>query len=247
MTAIVFLGPSAPRDAARAVFDADYRPPAAHGDVWRALEETPRAIGIIDGVFEQIPAVWHKEILAALDAGVHVFGASSMGALRAAELDVFGMVGVGPIYEAFRDGRWEDDDEVALQHGPAEAGYANLSEPMANVRFTLAAARRAGVLDAEREACIAIAAKGIFYPRRSWSAIEIAAADAGVAAEALAAFAAWRAAHGAVDQKRADALAMLARMRDFLAADPPPFAPEFRFERTDLAEHARRIALGRAA
>jgi len=241
LTAIVYLGPSAPLSAARAVFDADFRPPVRHGDVWRALEEGPRAIGIIDGVFEQVPAVWHKEILAALDAGVHVFGASSMGALRAAELHPFGMRGVGRIFEAFRDGAWVDDDEVALQHGPAETGYVGLSEPMANVRFTIAAAREAGAISNHEADALLTAAKSIYYPRRSWAAIErMATTDAGMD---LAGFPDWRAANR-VDRKRLDALEMLAAMRDFLAADPPPFAPDFAFERTDLAEHARRIALG---
>ena len=33
------------------------------------------------------------------------------------------MSGVGRIYEAFRDGILEDDDEVAVLHGPEELGY----------------------------------------------------------------------------------------------------------------------------
>ena len=45
-------------------------------------------------------------------------GASSMGALRAAELSQFGMVGIGEVYQAFKLGRLEDDDEVAIVHGP---------------------------------------------------------------------------------------------------------------------------------
>ena len=87
----------------------------------------PQAIGIIDGYFQWAPAVWHKEILWAIQQGVHVFGAASMGALRAAELAPFGMRGVGRIFEAYRDGvlpgsgdePFEDDDEVAVVHGPA--------------------------------------------------------------------------------------------------------------------------------
>jgi hypothetical protein len=242
MTAIVFLGPSAPLSAARAAFGAEYRPPARQGDVWRALRDRPRAIGLIDGYFEQRPAVWHKEILEALSLGVHVFGAASMGALRAAELGRFGMRGVGRIWEAFAEGRFTDDDEVALAHGPAETGYVALSEPMANVRFTLDAALRAGVLEAREAEAVAAAAKAIFHADRTWAAIDRRAAETGVAADRLAALALWRR-DGAVDQKRLDALAMLTAMRDFLAEDPPPFAPAFRYVRTSLAEAARRIAL----
>ena len=75
------------------------------------------AIGIIDGYFENIPSVWHKEILWAMSQGIHVFGSASMGALRAAELAPFGMEGVGAIFEAYRDGWLEDDDEVASEDG----------------------------------------------------------------------------------------------------------------------------------
>jgi hypothetical protein len=88
---VVFLGPTLSHDDARDVLDAEYLPPAAHGDVLRAALRRPRAIALVDGVFERVPAVWHKEILFALSEGIHVYGAASMGALRAAELDAFGM------------------------------------------------------------------------------------------------------------------------------------------------------------
>src|SRR5262245_34509783 len=123
--AVVFLGPTLGADAARSILDAEYRPPAAHGDVYRLLgqAEPPRAIGLVDGYFQAVPAVRHKEILYALSRGVHVFGAASMGALRAVELADFGMVGVGEIFAAYRDRLLEDDDEVAVEHAPASAGF----------------------------------------------------------------------------------------------------------------------------
>jgi hypothetical protein len=246
MRVMAFLGPSAPLSAARAVLPgADYRAPVRHGDIWRALEDAPDIIGIVDGLFEQEPAVWHKEILAALDAGVHVYGASSMGALRAAELHPFGMRGVGRIFEAFRDGSWLDDDEVALLHGPAEAGYPALSLPMANVRFTLEAAQANGVIDAEGASRVVAAAKAIFYARRDWTAI-LRAAQTDVASGSLQRLRDWLPG-GYVDAKRADALAMLAEIGRFAAEAPAPFSPNFTYERTDLAEHARAAALARKA
>lgn len=240
--AIVWLGPSCPLRVARAAFDADYRPPVRHGDVWRALRERPRIMVVIDGVFEQTPAVWHKELLEAMAEGVHVFGGGSMGALRAAELHPFGMRGVGRIFEAFRDGLWLDDDEVALTHGPAEAGYPNLSVPMANVRATLAAAEAAGVIGPEEHAALAASAKALFHADRTWPAIEAAAARAGVAPHARAAFAAWLP-EGKVDRKREDALETLRAARALLESDPPAFAAPFTLERTDLADYAKRLAL----
>ena len=84
---VVFTGPTLPADQARAILpDALYLPPVAQGDVYRAAGHQPQAIALIDGFFEHVPAVWHKEILWAMAQGIHVFGSSSMGALRAAEL-----------------------------------------------------------------------------------------------------------------------------------------------------------------
>jgi hypothetical protein len=101
----LFSGPTLPPREAEARLDALCLPPARQGDIWRAVRaHRPAAIGLIDGVFLDAPAVWHREILWALSEGVHVFGAASMGALRAAELDGFGMRGVGRIYAAYRNG-----------------------------------------------------------------------------------------------------------------------------------------------
>jgi hypothetical protein len=141
MSACIFVGPTLRREEVTAVIDdAVCLPPATQGDIYRAARSRrPRAIGVIDGYFCGAPSIWHKEILWALSEGIHVFGSASMGALRAAELHAFGMRGVGRIFEDFRDGRLEDDDEVAISHGPAETGYLALSQPMVNIRATLRA------------------------------------------------------------------------------------------------------------
>ena len=114
MNIVIFTGPTLSAEEGRAVLDARYLPPAAQGDVYRAARDRPQLIGLVDGLFERTPAVWHKEILWAMSNGVHVFGSASLGALRAAELAAFGMEGVGAVFDAFRSGRLEDDDEVAV-------------------------------------------------------------------------------------------------------------------------------------
>ena len=144
-SAVVFLGPSLDRLAAAALLPADYRPPAARGDLSRAVREGARVIGLIDGVFFQESSVGHREILAALSAGVRVVGASSMGALRAAELHTLGMEGVGEVYRMYRDGILVSDDEVALAFDP-ETCIA-LSEPLENIRATLARAEEERMLE----------------------------------------------------------------------------------------------------
>src|SRR6185503_3993378 len=97
-------------------------------------------IALIDGYFERMAAVWHKEILLALERGIAVWGAASMGALRAAELAPFGMVGVGTIYRAFARGDLVADDEVAVAHLPAEQGYRSISDALVNLRDGIARA-----------------------------------------------------------------------------------------------------------
>src|SRR5260221_5039850 len=129
----------------------------------------PRLIALIDGAFRGVAAVRHKEILWAMSQGIHVFGAASMGALRAAELAEFGMAGVGVVFEDFRSGRLEDDDEVAVDHAPAELGYVALSDAMVNIRATLLAATREGIIgDDACNAMIAVA-KDTFYRQRTYS------------------------------------------------------------------------------
>src|ERR1051326_4602486 len=104
MIAIVFSGPSLPPSKAPVVAGVEWRPPVRQGDLYKAALSRPALIGVIDGTFELVPTVWHKEILWAMAHGIHVYGAASIGALRAAELDTFGMQGIGRIYEAYRNG-----------------------------------------------------------------------------------------------------------------------------------------------
>lgn len=174
--AIVFAGPSLPIAVRPAGFA--WRPPAQAGDLLALLPDPPDTICLIDGYFDSRPAPWHKEILLLLQAGARVLGAASIGALRAAELDGFGMEGIGAIYRAFRDGRLTGDDEVALVHAPEELGYRRVTEPMIEVRATLAAAVRTARLPAARARAIRAAAHSIHFSRRDWTSI-LAAADAG--------------------------------------------------------------------
>ena len=135
MRIAIFLGPTLPGAEAAQVLDAVYLPPARQGDVYRLVRDHhPQTIGLVDGYFHQVAAVWHREILFALSEGAHVFGAASMGALRAAELHAFGMRGVGAIFEAYRKGAYapypapfERDDEVAIEHGPAKVARISTS------------------------------------------------------------------------------------------------------------------------
>jgi hypothetical protein len=233
MTAYLFVGPTLGRtevqDRAPGVVCL---PPVAQGDVYRIAQRRPAAIGIVDGYFGGAPSVWHKEILWALSEGVAVFGSASMGALRAAELHSFGMRGVGRIFEAFRDGELEDDDEVALVHGPAEADFVALSVPMVNIRASLRRAQEAGELREASRLRLEDIAKSLFFPDRAWPTILRAADASGADSDELAALRRWLP-DGCVDQKHDDAVEMLAAMQQAVAR-PVRQQPNFRFEWTHL-------------
>jgi hypothetical protein len=244
---VVFLGPSLPLAEARSILpEARFRPPASQADVISSTRiDNPAVIALIDGTFSQTLSVWHKEILYARERGVTVAGASSMGALRAAECAPYGMVGVGAVYELFASGTLADDDEVAVAHAGADYGYRPLSEAMVNVRATVAAATASGVLS-EGDACLVNdAAKALFFPDRMWPAIVAGARKTGLpdpAAGALEEFA--RA--SPVNVKADDARLLLRMLRDGTlpraAAEPIPVARSPMFNA--LLERDRRV--GRA-
>lgn len=237
MTSYLFVGPTLPRAEIATLCDFVCLPPVAQGDVFRLTKMRPRAIGIIDGFFDGVPAVWHKEIMWAMTQGIHVFGSASMGALRAAELQRFGMRGVGRIFEAYCAGEIEDDDEVAVLHGPAEAGYGSLTEPMVNIRATLERAENAGIIGSMTRVALLDCAKRLFYQDRSWRRI----LSDGLASDAptgeVRALQDWLPG-GRVDRKRLDACDMIAAMQAFLATNPHPMQAGFTFEWTDMWDNA---------
>ncbi|WP_428515325.1 TfuA-like protein [Roseovarius sp.] len=214
MKPVIFAGPTIAAQDIRTVLDAEVLPPVAQGDVYRAARRRPPAIGIVDGYFEGVPSVWHKEILWALEQGIPVFGSASMGALRAAELHDFGMIGVGAIFEAYLAGEIADDDEVAVLHGPAELGFVALSEPMVSVRATAKRAISAQVLTPDAAALLTETAKSLHYKTRTWDEISARLLHE----PGLAAFFAWLPG-GKVDAKGDDARSMLDRMAAFLESD----------------------------
>ncbi|MGB3907036.1 MAG: TfuA-related McrA-glycine thioamidation protein [Methanomethylovorans sp.] len=163
---VIFTGTSISHKEAKSLLDATYMPPIFRGNIDQVLREGYRVIGIIDGIFFNRAAVAHKEILHALKTGAKVVGGGSMGALRASELDVHGMIGVGMIYEWYKDGVIEDDDEVAVATNPET--FEPVSSPMINIRETLKAACREGIIDNTIRMELTIAAKKTQYGHRSY-------------------------------------------------------------------------------
>jgi hypothetical protein len=239
VTAIIFAGPTLPPRLRPIDSGFDWRPPVRQGELYRAALERPAVIGVIDGYFETVPTVWHKEILWAMAQGIHVFGAGSTGALRAAELDAFGMRGIGQVYEAYRDGLLADDDEVAVLHGPEELGYPPVTEAMVNIRATVLEAEGRGILSPAIAAQLTAIAKALFYKSRTYEAVLRAAAEHGLPVARLREFGAWLP-ESRIDRKRLDAEAMLDAIRAYLDAGAPRLRVTYRLAETAAWQAALR-------
>jgi hypothetical protein len=204
---IVFVGPTLTAGEVSARLPgATVLPPVAAGEILALVRRRGvTRIAIIDGFFERMAAVWHKEILLALERGIAVWGAASMGALRAAELAPFGMRGVGAIYRGFADGSLVADDEVAVAHLPAAYGYRATSEALVNLRDGIA---RAPMLGARTRAALVGLARERFYRERSWPRLIDDARAAGLPRRQIDGLAAWP----KPDRKAADARLLLRRL-----------------------------------
>jgi hypothetical protein len=160
---IIYLGPSLPRLEAQQLLIGDYRPPIRRGDL--PAHGTDSTIIIIDGEFGQTLPVSPKEILRLLDQGTRVIGASSMGALRAAELHSCGMEGFGWVFEAYRSGKIIRDDEVAVMYSPFD--FRPMTVALVNIRYSTERLLRRGQLDSLGARRILRMAQQIFFADRT--------------------------------------------------------------------------------
>ena len=226
--AVAFAGPTcSAADVARRWPGALCLPPADQGAVHFAVEELRATrILLIDGMFGDRPTVRHREVHWALSRGVEVVGAGSLGALRAAELEPIGMVGLGTVYRLFRATVGIDDAAIAVATAPPELGSYALSVAAVDASATLRAAVRAGVVAREALAALRRLSAAMPYAERDYARLATAARNAAIlhagGARDLERFAAATPAR----PKRADALAALVRM----ARTPPrrPASPPFR-------------------
>ncbi len=163
MKTIVFAGPSIAEAEVHGLAAATHAPPIKRGDL--AAVDDYDVIVIIDGEFGLNRSVSPKEILAVLDRGKTVIGASSMGALRASELDRCGMIGVGWVYDRFRRSAVRRDADVALVYSPFD--FKPMTVPMVDVEYWMEKASAAGLIRSRERALLLKAARKIFFADRT--------------------------------------------------------------------------------
>jgi TfuA protein len=169
---IIYLGPSLSHEKAKKIFDADYRPPAKKGDFLKlsGLEQEISIVGLVDGVFLQdYPPTPIEVYQLAIKKNMILVGAASLGALRAVELEKFGMIGIGKIFELYKRRKIFADDEVAVTF--AEEDQKIQSEAMIDIRFNLFIAQKKGIIKESTKLATAKVAKDMYFPYRNYNDI----------------------------------------------------------------------------
>jgi hypothetical protein len=209
---VVFLGPSLDADEAATHLDACYFPPIRRGDLPRVIAEGAEAIGIIDGEFGQSLAVSVLEICAGLKQGVRIWGAASMGALRAAECLSVGMLGVGWIFQQYAEGFLRADDEVALLIDPRN--YRARTIPLVNVRWALQLSIAEGLLPESSAAHLLRLAHAVRYTDRTYEGLLEAGSGSPFHTEMKTLLEFMKKNPERSDRKRLDALLLLEAMQE---------------------------------
>lgn len=166
---IIFLGPSLSLQKAREILpEADYRPPVKKGDLLKISISVNRkmVVGIIDGYFlldYPPPPIEVYHLL--IKDSVTVIGGSSLGALRAVELEKFGMIGIGKIFQLYKTKKLFADDEVAVTFSEDNTLQ---SEAMIDIRYNLARAFRKGIIKNETKEILAKISKNLYFPYRRY-------------------------------------------------------------------------------
>ena len=209
---VIFAGSTISKEEILKILpDAIVYPPARCGDLMSVVQqEKAEIIGLLDGVFDQSLSVWHKEILYALSNGVKVLGASSMGAIRAAECEAFGMIPIGLIATKYMMGHFENDDIVALVF---DENYKKSTEPLVNIFATLRRAAITGFITQEEMYSMNSKASTLHYTERTFQKIGL---DSRVVKLCYS------------DVKKADALLLLHK----IAEGEFPENPKFKLEQS---------------
>ncbi|MEB3044196.1 TfuA-like protein [Rhizobium mulingense] len=229
---VVFLGPTLSETQARTYLDAIYLPPVGCAHVVQAVAKyAPAAIVLIDGVLGQLPAVRHQEILWAMARGVRIYGAASIGALRAAELAPQGMIGHGLIYRWYRRHPFADDADVTVPMAPPAIGSRALGDALVDIRLTLKKAERIGIIQRRLRCELESLAGALHFSERSFPKLMAAAENNCGAADEIEALKAWLKTDAA-SRKRIDAVNLLTHLAN-QKINRPNERLHFEFELTE--------------
>lgn len=166
----VFIGPTAfGLDSSLKSTDVEFHEPAQRNDFIKLLPWLARGdhIALVDGRFGDVPAVGHKEILSTLALGHIVWGVSSIGAIRAAEMHSFGVRPFGEVARAFIDTPDLADDEVALNYVPIPP-YKSVSEPMIHLRKAIECCVEECGLNPDQASRIRNELSSLWFGYRTW-------------------------------------------------------------------------------
>jgi hypothetical protein len=209
---LVYVGPTVTEQEVLSILPgAEICPPIRRGDLYRDRTLRYSAFVVLDGMFHQHEAVSIREIVDVLKDGAWVVGASSMGAIRAAECWPAGMEGVGSIYRLYRRGSLGSDDEVAVSFDPDDPRRSSV--PLINIRYAVWRAVRYKQVDAEVGRRLVAIAADTHYPDRRWRHLlrNAAIEDEDRQLEGLL---------RGYDLKRGDAVAALRRVARRLSENP---------------------------
>lgn len=190
---------------------AEVRPPVHRGDLPRAVAEGVGVLVIVDGCFHQRLAVSPTEILDGLRVGMRIYGCSSMGALRAVELEAFGMTGHGLIFEHIRECEAFRDDFVGQALDPQS--HRALSRAQVELELSAQRAIAEGSVDPAATRWLCEALRELHFSERTAGAARALIRRAGRDDAPLAEVAVERLFGEGSDLKRRDALATLERVR----------------------------------
>lgn len=158
-----------PAHVARILPQAEFARPIKRRDVWLDIKQGYHVLGIVDGEFLQNLAVSPSEIADAMRCGIKVYGSSSMGAMRAAELREYGMIGVGRIFEHIRDADYFKDDHLGQLF--ADGAGSKFSLPFLDLKLGIEDLSEKGKVGKEDAAVVIRLYEQLHFSERSFSAL----------------------------------------------------------------------------
>lgn len=197
----------------------DLRPPARSGDLAGLDQIEGRVVVLIDGLFGRDLAVSPQECRQSMEKGAVLLGASSIGALRAADLWSLGMIGVGEIYTRYRLGILNSDADVAVAYSPEP--HREVSVSYAFVQSLVFKLQRRGLIGHALAERALSAAKSIYWAERTWQTLLGSWLEFGLPAQTANLLLAMSRRRGA-NPKVSDARAAIALALNHDAIDPSP-------------------------